>query len=113
MRSNRNRHILSLLIVSLLLMQSVALKADLHQFHQTQTQINLTEHGLSEHEHEHMQISQVDDCQHCCHCHGGSHFYLVSTSPNLTASESVDTQHDAAVPLFHSAHIPAIRPPIA
>lgn len=94
-------------------MQSVALKADLHQFHQTQTQINLTEHGLADHDHEHMQLTQAHDCQHCCHCHGGSHFYLVSTTAKLTTVPSVQIQHDIAVTVIPTVSIPAIRPPIA
>ncbi|WP_438970020.1 hypothetical protein [Methylophaga sp.] len=112
MRQNSNTHILSILLVSLMLLQSVALKADIHQFHQTQNQINLTEHGLTEHDHQHMQASQVNDCQHCCHCHGGTHFYLISTTPALLTLQSIRVQHHSAVSVSSVSFLPAIRPPI-
>lgn len=110
---SRFRTLTSMLILMLLTMQSVALKADVHQFHQTQTQINLSEHGLHEQEaHEHMHVAQMHDCGHCCHCHGGSHFYLISHIPFLMASMSVEIFHDSAIPLVQIARIPAFRPPI-
>ena len=80
------RHYLTLLLAALIALQSVAAMADAHRFHQSGT-----EHLTFNHEHElaadsakkismkaanvaDPESSALQDCHHCCHCHGTAQF---------------------------------------
>lgn len=112
--SLRHFHVLlSLLLVWLLAMQSVAVKADVHQFHQPVSEISISKHAQpTVHQHS-MEAKQIHDCHHCCHCHGGNHLYILSNQPQLTLNVRMTPSLEQADRVHRAVHIPAIRPPIA
>ncbi len=73
----RNVYLRSFLAI-IILLQSLAVVADAHQFHQSTDQHDV----LAEHSHEQGAVLELSDnppadsldCHHCCHCHssGGS-----------------------------------------
>ena len=113
---------LSLLLTVMIVLQSVSAVADVHQFHQTDSQ-----HHEFEHEHpvkpdtqelyvENSEVSSSTlehDCHHCCHCHSTSNIYLVFGKDALTLSAVSQQLPDySSSPVFFSLK-PSLRPPIA
>ena len=66
-----------LLLVLAVSFQSISSVTDIHQSHQSGV-----EHLEFEHDHEDESVSKSQDetnsfdCHHCCHCHGGTSYYL-------------------------------------
>ncbi|MBC8210414.1 MAG: hypothetical protein H8E21_05050 [Gammaproteobacteria bacterium] len=118
------RKSLSLLLVALIALQSVAAIADKHQFHQNGTAHLQFDH--STHDHPASTQSQPDkqnlqdpvadtqfDCHHCCHCHGAVHFFLNSVSNHaLDIPQSAQAASEPGTSYFSFLISPDLRPPI-
>ena len=111
---------LSYILVSLIVLQSVAAFADDHQVHQSGAQHIEDEHeyavGLIDAikalpETDQKTSDNQHDCQHCCHCHGLAQFILNSGN-NITIYQSGDqfTEFNSVYPT--RALSPGFRPPI-
>lgn len=119
------RKFLSILLISLIAMQSVVAVADAHQGHQSNN-----EHREFDQNHDHdlaapdLQVKSestlVDnatdvkkyDCHHCCHCHGVAQLFVADNSRALGINQS--TSHLPRYSLAYPATIisPKLRPPI-
>tara|TARA_R110001599_G_scaffold271093_1_gene472043 strand:- start:187 stop:501 length:315 start_codon:yes stop_codon:yes gene_type:complete len=103
------------MMISLLLLQSFATLADVHQFHQADNQHQIITEQLQDNDQLKLSEKQSNTdigCQHCCHCHGSIHFALPTNAeppwPNRVGSEVTAYSH------FYSPDISAhhYRPPI-
>ena len=119
------RHYLTLLLAALIALQSVAAMADAHRFHQSGT-----EHLNFDHEHDSAPAdsakktsmeatkaadpasSVLQDCHHCCHCHGMTCLYLGGQPDNLELTTLGKGSSDYRF-IYHSfAGAPDNPPPI-
>jgi hypothetical protein len=118
------RKCLSLLLVTLIALQSVIAIADLHHFHQDGTEHLDFQHSAHEHPasddfqttdsyHSDPVSGTPFDCQHCCHCHGAVHFFLNSVNTNaLDIPQPGQAEPEPGSSFFSFLISPDIRPPI-
>jgi len=118
------RKCLSLLLVTLIALQSVLAIADLHQFHQDGTEHLDFQHSAHEHPastdfqakhpaHSDPASGSQTDCHHCCHCHGAVHFFINSAIHNtLDIPQSAQAASEPGTSYFSFLISPDIRPPI-
>jgi len=119
------RRFLSILLISLIAVQSVVAVADAHKGHQSKN-----EHREFDQTHDHELITpngqvqsestvvdntsdvQKYDCHHCCHCHGVAQLFVADNSQVLGINQS--TSHHPSYSLAYPAAIisPNLRPPI-
>ena len=88
-----NRHILTQILAMLIAVQSVIAVADVHKFHQSDNQHISIDHTSQAPDGQFESVDgstgddtvAIDDCQHCCHCHGVCHPYMSQAQSVLEA----------------------------
>ena len=115
------RQILSRLLAVLIALQSVIAVADVHQLHQSDNQhIGIyLEHQVPEAQFEfgdsaaNNDVVALDDCQHCCHCHGVCHPFVSTAQIVLEAiaSGSILSLYQSSSPSHQAS--PDNPPPIS
>ncbi len=106
-------------LIAIILLQSVATVADVHQSHQSGAEHVSFEHEHDEHGHSYTPGEAIDhtqsqelDCHHCCHCHGIVHLYLLN-SHTIPKQPKVATFNDLLVPSDPTTRAETLlRPPI-
>lgn len=120
------RRFLSILLISLIAVQSVVAVADAHKGHQSKN-----EHREFDQSHDHelatpddqiqSEISVVEDntsdvqkfdCHHCCHCHGVAQLFVTDDSHALGINQTTSHLPDYFLAYPAAVISPNLRPPI-
>ena len=117
------RHCVSYLLALLIALQSVIAMADTHRLYQAGT-----EHLEFDHSHwpadtrNNSQLAKqtanqpslsLQDCNHCCHCHGQNSVVLTGTASHLAALLPGNRQANCQANLTSGIAPSLVRPPIA
>ena len=106
------RHCVSYLLALLIALQSVIAMADTHRLYQAGT-----EHLEFDHSHQPADTRNnslsLQDCNHCCHCHGQNSVVLTGTASHLAALLPGNRQANCQANLTSGIAPSLFRPPIA
>lgn len=100
-------------LIALLVCQTAVAFYDGHEERQDITQ-HVPLHHQDEHTSiKHTQLDTVQDCHHCCHCHGSACAYMLANAAQWLSSGAQLLRASFHVP-FAEGHFSAFfRPPIA
>lgn len=105
-------------LICLIALQSLSVAADIHQFHQSgQEHLEFSHEqsaaSISEKQDAQNQSAELLDCQHCCHCHGSTHFFPGGMVPGLGIKQSQQIKSEYTFINLSRYSPPDLRPPIA